>query len=315
MSASPTLRSQTPTGRRTTQVVVAITVALSLVGGWGAAPAQATSYRFWSYWTGGSDWTFSNQGAARRPADGAVEGWRFAISPATSSTIPPRHSPSFSKLCGSTSAEDGKKRVGLVIDSGTTGDAPDGESPPAMIATCAVVPDDATGYDILLTVAQLRTDAGLICGINGYPATECGVAVSDPAPTPTGDPGGGSGNGPGDGNGGSTPADAAGGSGGSGRTPGDGAGGSATGQGNGNTTGQASGDGKKQADADGKHSDTNTPKDEASAKASADTTAAAAPVGTTTGAPSNGSPIGVIVGLIVIVVVGVTAFFMRRRRA
>jgi hypothetical protein len=296
---------------------MAIAVALSLVGGWGAAPAQATSYRFWSYWTGGSDWTFSNQGAARRPADGAVEGWRFAISPATSSTIPPRHSPSFSTLCGNTSAEDGKKRVGLVIDSGTTADAPEGESPPALIATCAVVPDDATGYDILLTVAQLRTDAGLICGINGYPATECGVAVSDPAPTPTGDPGGGSGNdsGDGNGNGGGTPSDGSGGSGGSGGTPGNGSGATATAQGNKNTQEHAAGDGKKKFDADGKHSGTNTPKDEASAKASADTTAAAAPVGTNPAAPSNGSPIGVIVGLIDVVVVGVTALFVRRRRA
>ena len=67
---------------------------------------------------------FSNQGASRRPADGGVEGWRFAISPATSSTIPPRHSPSFSSLCGNTPAEDGKKRVGLVIDYGTSSDAP-----------------------------------------------------------------------------------------------------------------------------------------------------------------------------------------------
>ena len=307
MSASPTLRTtyRPLSGRRATQVALAIAVVLSsLVGGWGAAPAEATSYRFWSYWTGGSDWAFSNQGASRRPVDGGVEGWRFAISPATSSTIPPRHSPSFSSLCGNTPAEDGKKRVGLVIDYGTTSDAPEGESPPTMLATCAVVPEDANGYDVLVTVAQLRTDSGLICGINGYPASECGAPVSDPTPDPTGGTGQGSGgDGGGSGSGGGS-GDSS--SGANGPTSGS----SATTPGNNDAA--KKGDAKGKKNDDGKESDADKPSP--STSSASDATPAAAAIDGSPTSPSSGSPLGLIVGLIIVFAVGVTALVLRRRK-
>jgi hypothetical protein len=309
MSALPTLGTtyRPLLGRRAAQVALVMAVVLSsLVGGWGAAPAEATSYRFWSYWTGGSDWTFSNQGASRRPVDGGVEGWRFAISPASSSTIPPRHSPSFASLCGNTPAEDGKKRVGLVVDYGTSSDAPDGESPPSMLATCAVVPEDANGYDVLVTVAQLRTDSGLICGINGYPASECGAPASDPTPDPTsgsdqssggnGDGGSGSGNGSGGDGGGTNGPE----SGSSATTPG-------------NDDAGKKGDPKGKKNDDGKKSDADKPSPSASAVS--DATPAAAAIDGSTAAPSSGSPIGLIVGLIVVIALGVTAIVLRRRKA
>ena len=106
-------------------VITATLVLVGLVGAWGASTAEATSYRFWAYWLGSdTGWSFSNQGASRRPADGTVEGWRFAVSEASSSTTPPRHSTSFAQICGSTPPQDGKKRVGLVVDFGTATDAP-----------------------------------------------------------------------------------------------------------------------------------------------------------------------------------------------
>ena len=309
MSASPTLRTRYRPlpGRRATQVALAMAVVLSsLVGGWGTAPAEATSYRFWSYWTGGSDWTFSNQGASRRPVDGGVEGWRFAISPASSSTIPPRHNPSFASLCRNTPAEDGKKRVGLVIDYGTTSDAPDGESPPSMLTTCAVVPEDANGYDVLVTVAQLRTDSGLICGISGYPTSECGTPVSDPTPDPTGGSDQGSGGNSGDGNGSGN---------GSGETS-NGANGPTSGS-SASTPGKN--DTSKKADAKGKKNDdrkkADADKSRPSASAAADATPAAAAIDGAPASPSNGSPVGLLVGLIVVVAIGVAALVMRRRKA
>jgi hypothetical protein len=280
-------------------------MAVSLVGEWGASPAEATSYRFWSYWTGGSDWTFSSEGAARRPPDGGVDGWRFAISPASSSTIPPRQSPSFNRLCGSTPAQDGHKRVGLVIDFGTSSDAPDGESPPAVITTCAVVPDDANGYEVLMTVAQLRTDSGLICGINGYPATECGLVVSDPTASPTQQPqddGAG-----GDHNSGNT------GGGTAGTEQGTASGASTTSEATTSPDGKATPskgatDHKKQRDGKVSKSGQATPEvsDDASAAAAVNTTAP--------GSPSGGSPVGLLIGLAVIVGVGAAAFTFSRRR-
>jgi len=307
MSASPTLRTRYRPlpGRRATQVALAMAVVLSsLVGGWGSAPAEATSYRFWSYWTGGSDWTFSNQGASRRPVDGGVEGWRFAISPASSSTIPPRHNPSFASLCRNTPAEDGKKRVGLVIDYGTTSDAPEGESPPSMLTTCAVVPEDANGYDVLVTVAQLRTDSGLICGINGYPANECGAPVSDPTPDPTGDSGEGSGDGNGGGSGSGNGSGAT-----SGGDNGPTSGSSASTPGKGDPTKKSDDKGKKDDD---KKRDADGPSP--SASSASDATPAAAAVEGSPTSPASGSPIGLIVGLVVVVAVGVTALVLRRRR-
>ncbi|MCZ3387457.1 MAG: hypothetical protein LH630_10960, partial [Actinomycetia bacterium] len=167
------LRSR-PLAFRGAAVFTAIFAVFAVLGTWGAAPADATSFRFWSYWLGSDDgWAFSSQGASRRPADGTVDGWRFAISEASSSTTTPRRSPSFARICGSTDPVDGNKRVGVVIDFGTTADAPDGETPGALISRCVVAPEDANGYDVLAAVVALRSDGGLICGMNGYPATEC----------------------------------------------------------------------------------------------------------------------------------------------
>ena len=45
-----------------------------------AARAE-TAYRYWTYWQGNAgSWQFATQGSATsNPLDGAVEGWRFAI--------------------------------------------------------------------------------------------------------------------------------------------------------------------------------------------------------------------------------------------
>ena len=146
-----------------------------------APTAQATAYRYWSYWVGtDGPWSFSAQGAARVPQDGDVDGWRFAVSQSTGSSTPPRHLSDFESICGDTAAADGRKRVGVVIDFGTGTDAPPGQTPPAgPVVGCVVVASDANGYAVLDAVTSLRVDAGLICGIAGYPSTGCGEPVDD----------------------------------------------------------------------------------------------------------------------------------------
>jgi hypothetical protein len=170
--------------------VLAVGLALVLgVGAWWALPttANATSYRYWTYWIGDSgNWAFSSVGAARRPPDGGVEGWRFEVSPAASSSQPPRTAASFAAICGSAQPAAGMKRVALVIDYGTASDAPPGERPPAgIVKVCQEVAADATGYQVLGAVAAIRAQGGLVCGIGGYPATGCGEPVADPRPTST----------------------------------------------------------------------------------------------------------------------------------
>jgi hypothetical protein len=161
-------------------LVIGLTTALVT-----AAPAAAESFRYWGYYTqDGSAWAFAQTGPAdATPADGSVEGWRFAVADETSTRFP-RATPDFDALCGATAAEDGSKRVGVVIDYGTTEDAPEGDEVPAPVGACALVESEASGADVLAAVSDLRlADSGLVCGIDGYPAQGCGDPVDGPAPS------------------------------------------------------------------------------------------------------------------------------------
>ena len=87
------------------------------------APAAhaASAYRYWSYFTSSDGtWTYAMKGPADLvPADGTVEGWRFAVTSDAMATPPtPVQAPDFATLCKDVPAEAGKKRVGLVIDAG-----------------------------------------------------------------------------------------------------------------------------------------------------------------------------------------------------
>ena len=157
-----------------------IAILLTLAGGVLAAPAQAAAYRYWGYFhlTKGA-WTFAQTGPAQiMPADGAVEGWRFAVAD-QSSVRTPRAAPTFAALCKGTAIKAGSKRVGLVLDFGRSADSADGVTPPAAQATCVSVPVKATGNDVLVAGgATLRLDKALNCAIDGWPSTGCGDAVA-----------------------------------------------------------------------------------------------------------------------------------------
>ncbi|MEU0965129.1 SCO2322 family protein [Streptomyces sp. NPDC005917] len=147
-----------------------------------AAPAEATGYRYWSFWErDGSRWTYATQGpSTEQPDDGAVEGFRFAVSEDSGDASQPRGTAEFGTVCADTAAVRGKKRVGLVIDFGTTADAPSAEQPPARRTACAVVLADATTAEALAAVAKpLRYDTNaLLCAIGGYPKQGCGEKVA-----------------------------------------------------------------------------------------------------------------------------------------
>ncbi|MEU5457523.1 SCO2322 family protein [Streptomyces globisporus] len=179
----------------------------------GAGSAQAAGYRYWSFWEGnGKNWEYATQGPSLlRPDDGTVQGFRFAVSGDSGDADQPRRAPDFGAICADTPAKDGKKRVALVIDPGTTTDAPDGEKPPALRTVCAQVAPDASSAEALAVVAKpLRyDDSAMLCAISGYPKSGCGEQVSgdsgsakpsDPAKTTDGpeksDEGEGGGGGP-----------------------------------------------------------------------------------------------------------------------
>ncbi|WP_107064590.1 SCO2322 family protein [Streptomyces sp. NRRL S-118] len=184
--------------------------------------AQAAGYRYWSFWQSGPgpSWTYATQGpATARPADGEVNGYRFAVSADSADAAQPRRAPDFAAVCGGTPREDGTKRVAVVVDFGTAADAPDDAgTPPEPRAACARVRQDATSAEALAAVAEpLRYNSqALLCAIAGYPRTGCGEQVSDADPAPRT----GASSGPGD-------------DGGSGPRSGDGGSGSGSGSGNG----------------------------------------------------------------------------------
>lgn len=170
-----------------TRLVSAIATFVVVVAGFVgmAGSAHAAAYRYWTYWQGGTGtWAFATAGPASLvPADGSVEGWRFAVTTtAGQAADAPTTTPSFSDICGSTPAQPDRKRVALVVDPGPASIAPEGQTPPAPIATCILAEPDATGYQVLRAATSVRTDGGLICGIGDYPAGECAPVVEDPVP-------------------------------------------------------------------------------------------------------------------------------------
>ncbi|WIY81054.1 SCO2322 family protein [Streptomyces anulatus] len=148
----------------------------------GAGSAEAAGYRYWSFWDGnGKNWEYATQGPSLlRPDDGAVQGFRFAVSEDSGDAAQPRRAPDFGAICADTPAKDGQKRVALVIDPGTAADAPDGEKPPAPRTACARVAPDASSAEALASVAKpLRYDSSaMLCAISGYPRSGCGEQVS-----------------------------------------------------------------------------------------------------------------------------------------
>lgn len=149
----------------------------------GTGNAQAAGYRYWSFWeSDGGAWIYATQGpATARPADGTVTGFRFSVSADSGDAARPRRAPDFAAICGGTPGREGRKRIAVVVDSGTAADAPAGEEPPALRAECALLGEDATAAEALAAVAKpLRYNSeALLCAISGYPATGCGEQVTD----------------------------------------------------------------------------------------------------------------------------------------
>lgn len=152
-----------------------------------AGPAKADLYRYWSVWQSpAGSWTFVEAAPdSLVPANGEVMGWRYAVGGVDASTMrPPRALPSFAEVCGGEQAPGGEKQVAVVIDPGTTADAPAGETPATPLVTCATVPESATAVQTLQAVADTRVEGGLVCAVLGYPTAGCGDTVAGATEVP-----------------------------------------------------------------------------------------------------------------------------------
>lgn len=160
------------------RMLLALLAGIAVLFGSVTAAHAEDGYRFWGYYTWtGQEWTFAVVGAHENiPEDGSVEGWRYAVSGNTPRF--PRVALDFDGICAGVPAEDGKKRVAVVIDYGTEDDSVEG-APPTATGTCVVADPDTHGLDLLREVTNVRDEANMVCGVNGFPQTGCGDAVSD----------------------------------------------------------------------------------------------------------------------------------------
>lgn len=176
--------------RRVLGVVLSVLLAALAVGG-SAGTASAAAYRYWNYYhVKSGSYVFAKTGPSDYvPKDGSVEAYRYGTSTGTSNGITPRADLakySFGHICAGMKAAAGKKRVAVIIDYGVQSDAADGETPPAPRTACAVAPEKATGQQVVDAAAEVRTDNGMLCGIDGYPVRTCSVTVKSPGSTATG---------------------------------------------------------------------------------------------------------------------------------
>ncbi|GLW57771.1 SCO2322 family protein [Kitasatospora phosalacinea] len=185
----PAARNSSATDRPTHRATPLLALLLALLAacatllGPAAGASSAADYRYWSFWKGGADgWAYQQVGPAGNvPADGAVDGWRFVLSPDGGQDTPrPGPAPDFAAVCADTAPSGGHKRVAVVLDFGTAQDAPGGEQPPAARSLCASVPTAANSAEVLAAVAApLRYDSGaMLCAISGYPHAGCGEQVA-----------------------------------------------------------------------------------------------------------------------------------------
>lgn len=142
---------------------------------------ESVGYRYWGYSQSsddGSTWVTASEGPATTdPKDGSVEGWNYTFSAdGVVDPQPPTDNPDFQTLCSGIKVEEGKKRVGYIIEFGDPVIYPEGDTAPDSARGCASLPIDASGMDLLNTVAKVRAgEGGFICGLNGFPSKDCGA--------------------------------------------------------------------------------------------------------------------------------------------
>ena len=150
-----------------------------------ASSYASTGYRYWGYFQakpGSTTWSYALTGPTTNIPDGSVEGWAFTFSgDEVPDAATPKVAPLFSKICGATRSDSRFKRIALVVDFGPASLRPKGEKLPHALVKCVVAQKNATGAEILASVAKTRnSSSGFICGISGYPEKECGVEIETP---------------------------------------------------------------------------------------------------------------------------------------
>jgi hypothetical protein len=148
------------------------------------AQAADKGWRYWGYFQtapGKTTWTAAMTGPTVDIADGSVQGFSFVFDSTDIPSTAPRVKPDFKAICAGVKKDNDTKRIALVIDFGSSLYAPKGEKVQKTVTRCVRTAIQSQGIDVLGQVAKVRGDAsGLICGIAGYPAKECGLEITTP---------------------------------------------------------------------------------------------------------------------------------------
>ena len=172
--------------KKSTYITIAMsfTLIFSQVITMPAAQAATKGWRYWGYFQaapGAKTWTAAMTGPTVDISDGAVEGWSFVFSSDDIPSMAPRVKPDFKSICAGVKFDKDVKRIGLVIDFGSQTYSPKGEKVKKTITTCVRVAKESQGIDVLGQAVKVRAaSSGLICGLAGYPAKECGVEINTP---------------------------------------------------------------------------------------------------------------------------------------
>jgi hypothetical protein len=163
-----------------------ILLAIILISALITPPAQAAEkgWRYWGYFQAAPNktvWTAAMTGPTVNISDGAVEGWSFVFSSDDVPSVQPRVKPDFKSICAGVKADKDTKRIAVVIDFGSPVYAPKGEKVRKTMTACVRTAKESQGIDVLGQVTKIRAaGSGLICGLAGYPAKECGVEIATP---------------------------------------------------------------------------------------------------------------------------------------
>jgi hypothetical protein len=184
MLSALSARSWHRLGAAVLTLLLTVFLTVLLVGAGAGSASAADGYKYWNYFhvTGGK-YVFATTGPAdHTPRDGSLEAYRYGLSSTATGLTPRAGATTYTidEICVDQEAGADEKRVGVLIDYGTPGDAARGETPPRPRAACAVVPTDANGQQVLDAVADVRLDKQLLCGIDGYPVRTCSVTVKNP---------------------------------------------------------------------------------------------------------------------------------------
>jgi hypothetical protein len=149
-----------------------------------SAHAAEKGWRYWGYFQAAPNktaWTAAMTGPTVDIADGSVEGWSFVFSSDDIPSVQPRVKPDFKSICKGLKPDKDTKRIAVVIDFGSSSYSPKGEKVKKTITTCVRTAKESQGIDVLGQVTKIRAaGSGLICGLAGYPAKECGVEIATP---------------------------------------------------------------------------------------------------------------------------------------